>query len=406
MAMVVNNRLRIHYRYEGERGAFLLLHHGLFGSTQDWYASGYVKALEEDFRLIIPDARGHGRSDRPTDPALYSPAQMADDIIAVMDEMKVHNLHFLGYSIGAMVGFELLTRYPDRMRIVMFAGEAPFVMEGHNKQWGEWAGRLKEEGLERFTHWLNEGRLCLAPQPRMALPDEKPEAIQEGAQAMLDGLAALDPRPSGKINVSSPVALFTADKDPAHARMLESRKEIHRARLVTFPGKDHRSMFEERESLLDELHRLLKTGKREGVPSRAGAPAKSWNKLTPPPPVDVGDGAGEETEEAAADEEARNGATAAEKHGAGAQDAPHQDAHRDAHAAEGEGAENGFEPVKVRTQEEVVREPDEEEGPEYPEELQGASTDVEYVEDEDDDEGEEEEEEEAPNHGRGGGGQP
>jgi len=65
MTMVVSRKQRIFFRYEGERGAFLLLHHDLLGSHEDWYAAGYVEQLAKEFRVVVPDARGHGRSDKP-----------------------------------------------------------------------------------------------------------------------------------------------------------------------------------------------------------------------------------------------------------------------------------------------------------------------------------------------------
>jgi len=57
-----NTRLRIHYRIEGE-GPTLVLQHGFLQSIEDWYECGYVDAFRSDYRLVLVDARGHGRSD-------------------------------------------------------------------------------------------------------------------------------------------------------------------------------------------------------------------------------------------------------------------------------------------------------------------------------------------------------
>jgi len=65
-----NQGVRIHYRVEGE-GPPLVLQHGMIQSIEDWYERGYVGALTAaGFRLILADARGLGRSDKPHDPAL------------------------------------------------------------------------------------------------------------------------------------------------------------------------------------------------------------------------------------------------------------------------------------------------------------------------------------------------
>jgi len=59
-----NQGVRIHYQIEG-LGHPLVLQHGFTESIEDWYECGYVDALRRDYRLILVDARGHGKSDKP-----------------------------------------------------------------------------------------------------------------------------------------------------------------------------------------------------------------------------------------------------------------------------------------------------------------------------------------------------
>lgn len=261
MAMIISNQQRIFYRYEGERGAFLLLHHGLFGSHQDWYDAGYVKALAGEFRLIIPDSRGHGRSDHPVDSSLYRLRDFADDMVAVMDELQIRNLHFLGYSLGALVGLELLMRHPDRVRIIMLAGESPFVDEQARERWRALAGLIRQEGLSAVKQRLQaENLLAGAP------PAEEAAADREAAVALLEALASEEFRPDGRISVDSPVAMFAGGRDPAADRIREARKRIYRARFVAFPEMTHAGLFEQREALLAEVFRLLRSGRRPTGP--------------------------------------------------------------------------------------------------------------------------------------------
>ena len=63
-----NQGVRIHFTVEGE-GPPLVLQHGFASSLQTWYITGYVEALQSDYQLILVDARGHGGSDKPHDPA-------------------------------------------------------------------------------------------------------------------------------------------------------------------------------------------------------------------------------------------------------------------------------------------------------------------------------------------------
>ena len=309
MTMVVSRKQRIHYRFEGEKGAYLLLHHGLFGSHQDWYEAGYVDALRNDFRLIVMDARGHGRSDRPLDSGEYRLQAFADDVIAIMDELDIRNLHFCGYSLGALVGFELLMQHPERVRIMMLAGESPFVSEAMQAEWRQLAERIRAEGMVP----VREG---LAAEQRLV--DTASPAEQEGEQlaalALLEALATEQVRPdAGRLSVDSPVALFTGEEDPALDRVRDARRRIHRARFVSFPGKTHAGLFLERTALVAEMLRLLRPGpksaeggqgqgaQREDRLGRGGRGNRGRGRsgrsqestprasapLVPPPPVDV-----------------------------------------------------------------------------------------------------------------------
>lgn len=258
MSMVVSNRQRIHYRFLGERGAYLLLHHGLFGSHRDWYEAGYVEALADNFRLILVDARGHGRSDHPLEPAAYRLEHFADDVIAIMEELSIRNLHFLGYSLGALVGMELLLRHPQRVRITMMAGESPFVLEEMRAEWRELADRIGLEGFGPALEGMHRERRLPTP-----LTHPEAEGEKQAALALLEALQSLENRqPEDRLTVDSPVALFIGAEDRAAGRVQEARKHIHRARFVSLPGLDHVGLFEQREALLAEVLRLVHSGRK------------------------------------------------------------------------------------------------------------------------------------------------
>ena len=67
MPYVDNLGVSIHYHIEGD-GPPLVLQHGLTSSVKSWYADGFVEELKENYQVIMVDARGHGRSAKPTTP--------------------------------------------------------------------------------------------------------------------------------------------------------------------------------------------------------------------------------------------------------------------------------------------------------------------------------------------------
>ena len=88
MLYISNDGIAIHYRIEGS-GSHLVLQHGFTDSSESWYELGYVDALKTKYRLILPDTRGHGRSDKSHDPKAYTPANFAADIAAILDDAGI-----------------------------------------------------------------------------------------------------------------------------------------------------------------------------------------------------------------------------------------------------------------------------------------------------------------------------
>ncbi len=75
MPYAENNGVRIHYQVEWEDPP-LVLQHGFRSSLKTWYDYGYVDTLQQDYRLLLLDARGHGASDKPHEPAAYALEQL------------------------------------------------------------------------------------------------------------------------------------------------------------------------------------------------------------------------------------------------------------------------------------------------------------------------------------------
>lgn len=125
MPYTIHQGLRIHYQIVGE-GPPLVLHHGFAGSLEAWRQFGYVPALEHTCRFILLDARGHGASDKPRDPAAYAVPRRVADVVAVLDALRVRNAHFFGYSMGGWIGFGMARHAPERVRSFVLGGAHPY----------------------------------------------------------------------------------------------------------------------------------------------------------------------------------------------------------------------------------------------------------------------------------------
>lgn len=112
-----SNGVKIFYTVEGQ-GEPLILIHGLAANADlNWRRPGINALLRKDFQVIAFDCRGHGLSDKPTEPAQYG-IEMVNDVIRLMDHLGIAKAHIAGYSMGGFIALEVAMRHPDRVRSV------------------------------------------------------------------------------------------------------------------------------------------------------------------------------------------------------------------------------------------------------------------------------------------------
>jgi pimeloyl-ACP methyl ester carboxylesterase len=119
--VVSGDGTRIAYAVTGS-GPTLVLLHGLMGSRESWYTSGYVDALAHDCRLVLVDMRGHGASEGPPDPAAYAYANLAADIAAVVEQECTTPPTLWGYSAGGGLAMACAAHHPDLYSAVIAGG--------------------------------------------------------------------------------------------------------------------------------------------------------------------------------------------------------------------------------------------------------------------------------------------
>ena len=111
---------RVSYRCEGEGHAVVLLHGG--GGTKDsWWRAGYSEGLR-GYKLIAPDIRGNGESDKPTRPDDYYIDTIMDDVLRVADACGVDAFTAIGFSIGAEIAKHLAAKSGRVEKLVMMGG--------------------------------------------------------------------------------------------------------------------------------------------------------------------------------------------------------------------------------------------------------------------------------------------
>jgi pimeloyl-ACP methyl ester carboxylesterase len=124
--------IEIAYHEWGEETAPapVVLHHGFAANAQaNWVATGVVKALvAAGHRVIAPDARGHGHSEKPHDPARYGEQRMAKDLAGLLDTIGATQVELVGYSMGAVVAL-LFASDEQRVRRLVVGGVGSGIVE-------------------------------------------------------------------------------------------------------------------------------------------------------------------------------------------------------------------------------------------------------------------------------------
>ncbi len=112
-------------------GRLVVLHHGFIADSRtNWVLPGVVDTLvAAGKRVVAIDARGHGKSEKPHDPACYGESRMAGDVMALVDLLDARaGYDLVGYSMGAIVSLIVATR-DTRVRSVVAGGVGSAVVE-------------------------------------------------------------------------------------------------------------------------------------------------------------------------------------------------------------------------------------------------------------------------------------
>ncbi len=129
---VAQDGTKLAYAVEGAGPPVLLIHGFASSREQNWGSTGWISRLMQDgYRVVSFDCRGHGHSDKPHDPSAYG-THMIEDILTVMDAAGVPAAFVMGYSMGAMLTIRLLMLHPGRVRKAVAAGLGESYFGAHS----------------------------------------------------------------------------------------------------------------------------------------------------------------------------------------------------------------------------------------------------------------------------------
>jgi pimeloyl-ACP methyl ester carboxylesterase len=231
--------VKIHFMVKG-KGAPVILIHGYTGSAEgNWFSNGIADALAKNHMVIAIDCRNHGLSDKPQP---MGPGK-AEDVIEMMDHLKIQKAHFHGYSMGGGIVGRLMALIPDRFITAGFGGSGvqevdpewrakiPKDKEGRDPQEDEASARLRTRRAKDLGITLEEYQKRLAErqeQQRAALAAAREQAAARPAGPQLD-----------LTKITFPVMAVNGEFDRPLAKTVRMHRELRNFTNVVLPGKSH-----------------------------------------------------------------------------------------------------------------------------------------------------------------------
>ncbi len=240
MPFATRDDLNIHYEVEGS-GEPLVLYHGLTGSGQRWRDTGYTAGLNDCYRLILIDARGHGRSDKPRDQEAYGRRRQASDVVAVLDDLNITAARFWGHSMGGDVALTLGRHHPNRVHALVVTGYSPFAAAGEEAaEMDAWASDL-QEGMEGFVRGYERRHGPLPDDARERWLSNADQALAACVASMIaesDGTQVAD-LPA----IAASVLFLVGTEEPFAAHARKAADLLPHGKFVPLQGLDHVQTF-------------------------------------------------------------------------------------------------------------------------------------------------------------------
>jgi pimeloyl-ACP methyl ester carboxylesterase len=242
---VTNGGVRIHFEVVGS-GPGLVLQHGFSQNLGHWREAGYVDELRDEYLIVLIDARGHGKSDKPHDPAAYSLHTLVADVLAVLDEIGEARAHFWEYSLGGAIGQCLGRDHPDRLLSLIIGGAG--LPDQKPPATDPLVAQL-ERGIEAYVQAREALRGEPFPEPQRVL------LLANDAQALIANRLGRQNEQSCIPTSNVACLIYAAESDVPEAERLFT--QLPAATFLSLPGLNHSTAFSRSDLVLPHVKSFL-----------------------------------------------------------------------------------------------------------------------------------------------------
>ena len=254
---VESNGIDIHCEVSGS-GPWVTLAHSLATDLTLWDELAAV--LAKRFSVLRYDARGHGKSGAPDGP--YSFPQLVGDLVGLLDALKIGRTHFVGLSMGGMLGQHFALAHPERLDRLALVSTTSRIPPEAGALWDERIALARAQGMQAhvestLARWFTAPYRAAHPEVMArigALVAATPVAGFAGwgaAICTLDVTARL-----GAVRAPTLVAVGADDPGTPPAASRAIATAIPGARLEIMPAASHQLVIEQAprfERLLEDF---------------------------------------------------------------------------------------------------------------------------------------------------------
>ena len=212
---------KIYYEVYGKGKPIVILHGGIFGSTYEMHQ--FIDSLKKTYQVIAVSTRGHGKSELGTQPITYE--QKASDVMAVINAVTKDSVTVLGFSDGGYAGYELASKYPNRIKKLIVIG-ATELRPGLR----DFTFDAKQALALDSVYWKQQFRLMPQPQRLQEMFSKLGNMYN---QLSLDSVFFQ--------RIKCPTLVMAGDKDPGNPpqRVVSTANMIPQSMIGIIPNTTH-----------------------------------------------------------------------------------------------------------------------------------------------------------------------
>lgn len=204
--------------------------HGFGSSARDnWVNTGWVRdLLAAGFRVLAVDQRGHGASEKPHHAEGYVMTQLVDDLVTVLDTYLLDSVAYVGYSLGARVGWELTVTHPDLIERAVLGG----IPDGQP---------LRRLDVVQARAYVDHGEPVqdAMTQRYVGLAERVPGNDLRALIAIAEGMHEDGGDPDPAHPPAQPVLFATGSDDPILEQSRQLAGYAPRGEFLEIPGRNH-----------------------------------------------------------------------------------------------------------------------------------------------------------------------